>query len=322
MRSIIETREFKKSEIEAVVKLAEEFINKNQLIELEKLYRRAKRELNINSQNLALIIKFLFDDQYFIEGSKLIKQDLLKNPYRAVIYKFIKEYPGVNFNTIKKYARLVFREIPSKDLEDNEIGSSGQMIYHLQILLKFKCIKKLQFKNYSLFIIDNNNDQVGIYYFLLRDNINRQIFKYLIENNSIKQSYIPDLTGLSKSSVSNRLKTLKEQNIIKTERSGKSFEIKINPDKKEIINKIYEEVENKLLRMKRKNNIIPKEMPNKLIIEKSVNEELNSTVFNKSINTAPEQTKFTIKDEKISEPVKNQTKKEIMKSKKEKQKIT
>jgi len=46
MKNIFEDLESGKSELEAVVELAEEFVEKNQIIEIEKLYRRAKRVLS------------------------------------------------------------------------------------------------------------------------------------------------------------------------------------------------------------------------------------------------------------------------------------
>ncbi|MFX1257865.1 MAG: ArsR family transcriptional regulator [Promethearchaeota archaeon] len=252
MSNLIIDNRVNQSELLEVIKIAEEMISQNKPIKMEKLYKIAKRELKFTATSLFLIIKKLFDDKHIIEGSKLIRDKILQNPNRAIIYRFIKNHPGVNFSTIKKCA-FSKRDKRIKTLLDSKeasFGSSGQFIWHLEILLKFKCIKKIEFKNFSLFTVYKMDDTLIKYYFLLRDNLNRKIFNLLREKNTMKQAKIPKILGKTKGTVYYHLKIMIEEEILCSEEINGTLYIKLNPDKIDILTRIRNDLEGKLLKLR------------------------------------------------------------------------
>ena len=156
----------------------------------------------------------------------MTKKDVLKNPIRKQIYQTIKAYPGVHFSIIKK------KITPE--------GSTGQFVWHLEVLLKYNCIKKLEIKKYSLFLPYDMDEEMGRYYFLLRDSINRKIITYLSDKESAEQVDVYQNIGESKGSVIYHIKTLVEYNLVKTQKleQSRSKLVLIDPEKKRVLLKI------------------------------------------------------------------------------------
>lgn len=240
------------SSIDAVISIAEYIIKKNRIIKIDKLFKRAKRELDLDSRVLLTIIKRLFKEKYLVEGSKLIKQELLKNPYRAAIYYFIKKVPGVNFSAIKKFApsNKNIETIEKINKDDLEFRNTGQFIWHLEVLLKFGCIKKISYKKYSLFIPAKMNSEMGILHFLLRNKKYNLLLSYLIQNNSIEQKEIPNIINIPEGNVYYLKKNLKELNLIYSKKSGRSSLIFLNSEKRDILNNVFKDIRVNLLKLK------------------------------------------------------------------------
>ena len=227
-------------------------INQNRPIDINKLYKLAKRELKFKSDTLFHIIKVLFHEGYIIEGSKLIRQELLKNPYRAIIYRFIKLHPGVNFSTIKKFAFSKeddkVKSILNEKSED--FGSSGQFIWHLEVLLKFKCVKKIEFGNFSLFVPFEMDEYLAKYYFLLRDNINRKILDLVLDKGKIKQANIPKFFEIPRGTIYYHIKIMLEEKMIFSEKINDKMHISLNFERKPILLDIKKNIELELLKVR------------------------------------------------------------------------
>jgi predicted transcriptional regulator len=228
------------SEIKDVLKVAENLVRNNKVIQLEMLYKIAKRRLKYNGRKLITIINYLLKEKLLVEGSKLLKKDVLLNSYRKEIYNFITTYPGVHFSIIKKQ---VFSE-SEVNFQEN-VGSTGQFIWHLEVLLKFDFIKKIKVKNHSLFLPTEFEDRLGKYYFLLRDDINRKIVISLSQSESIEQAKIPAIINESKGNVYYHMNTLEETGVIlsqKSELTGNK-EVQLNPEKRDLFIKIAKDLE-------------------------------------------------------------------------------
>ena len=202
------------SEIRDVLKVAENLVRNNKVIQLEMLYKIAKRRLKYDGRKLVTIINYLLKEKLLVEGSKLLKKDVLLNSYRKEIYNFISTYPGVHFSIIKKQ---VFSE-SEVNFQEN-VGSTGQFIWHLEVLLKFDFIKKIKVKNNSLFLPKEFEDELGKYYFILRDDINRKIVLSLSQDEFIEQAKIPPIINESKGNVYYHMNTLEESGIMISQKS-------------------------------------------------------------------------------------------------------
>ena len=84
--------------------------------------------------------------------------NVLSNDIRELIFNFIKRYPGVNYSALKNN---LFSEF---DLNDMKMGN-GQIAWHLEVLLKFKFIRKLKFKKYVIYFPFEMEPQHAKFYF-------------------------------------------------------------------------------------------------------------------------------------------------------------
>lgn len=223
-------------DVQAVIQVAEELVENNQVIDIDLLYKFAKRKLNYKGQVLFSIIQLLIKEGIIVEGTKMVKDQVLLNENRSKIYEFIRAYPGVHFSIIKEQ---IFGS------EDNETGSTGQFIWHIDILMKFRFIKRLEVMKYSLFLPYEMDDNFGTYFFLLRNRIKRKIVKCVDKEEKIEQAKIPDKILESKGTVYYHLKSLKEKKVVKSAKSetNNNTEVWLNPDKVELLNNIIQNIE-------------------------------------------------------------------------------
>ena len=205
--------------------IAKEILSENKSLDVGALYNIAKRQLKLSRKGLLDIIKILLNNKFLVEGSKFTRETVLSNQDRKHIYFFIKQSLGVHFSLIKKH---FFSE------KEDSVGSSGQLSWHLGLLLKFDYIKKVKFKKYLIILPIELEPEVGIYYFLLRDENNNAIVKLLIEQETVKKSDIYKNLKGSRETIYYHIDSLINDKII-VEEPGANNNIYINPDKKDII---------------------------------------------------------------------------------------
>ncbi len=206
--------------VKRVIEIAEEIMSKNQVLNIETLYNVAKKSLKLPRNGLLIIIQFLINKKILIEGSKFSREKVLSNPTRRGIYNFIRVNPGAHFSILRKRA-----------LSD-ESGSSGQLVWHLEMLLNFNYINKIKVGNYTVFLPTEMEVELGIIYFLLRNKTNRKIVDLLTTQNSIKNSEIFKLIDENRGKVNYRLKNLIDYDLI-CFKEDPSKEVYLNPDKQE-----------------------------------------------------------------------------------------
>ena len=242
--SIMKSQIFSKSiglghpSVKNVIEIAEDIMSKNKVLDVETLYNLAKKKLKLPRNGLLFIIQFLINKKILIEGSKFSKETVLSNPIRRKIYNFIKFNPGIHFSILRKEA------LP------NESGSSGQLVWHLEMLLKFNYIKKIKVGNYTVFIPIDMKEDTGIVIFLLRDRINKKLVRLLMENDSFIKSEIYKEIGEKREDVYYRIKNLLDHDLIILSKTSDK-EIYVNSDLKELIVDIL-----KLLEMNNKRNFL------------------------------------------------------------------
>jgi hypothetical protein len=221
--------------VQNVIKIAQEIISENKVLDTETLYNMAKNQLNIPRKGLLRIIQFLINKKILVEGSKLTKELVLNNAYRRRIYRFIKSHIGVHFSIIKK---IIF------EAESDKSGSAGQLLWHLKMLIKFNYIKKIRFKKYTIFVPVEIDDKMGKIFFLLRDKINKKIVNLLVKKKSIEKSEIHKNINETRELVYYRINDLIDQEIL-SQIDEKNNLIRLNPDNKDLIIQICNNLANK-----------------------------------------------------------------------------
>ena len=215
--------------VQRVIEIAKEVINNKKVLDTELLYNLAKRQLKLPRKGLLSIIQLLINKKVLVEGSKYTRDEVLNNKYRFNLYRFLTSYLGAHFSTIRKQIIT--------DSSGN-LGSSGQLIWHLEMLIKFNYIKKIKIKNYTVFLPYEIDDEIGLIYFILRDEIYQKIISLLISNEKLKRSEVHKLVNEKRETVYYRINNLIEFNIIKL--SGDNNSLVLNSRKKDDIILIIE----------------------------------------------------------------------------------
>jgi len=213
--------------VKRVIEIAEELLSENKVLNMEILYKVAKKRLKIPRNGLLFIIQFLINKKILIEGSKFSRETVLSNHVRNRIYRYIRMNPGVHFSNLRKKAL------------SEEAGSSGQLVWHLEMLLKFNYIKKIKVGHYSILLPYEFDEDVGRILFILRDRINNKIIHLLIENETFIKSEIYKKIDEKREDVYYRIKNLLDYGII-TLNQDLDKEMCINNDLKEEIIKILD----------------------------------------------------------------------------------
>ena len=218
--------------VQSVIEVAQEIISENKVLDTELLYNIAKNRLKIPRRGLLRIIQFLIDKRILVEGTKCTKDTVLSNPSRNKIYRFITLHLGVHFSIIRD---VLFSDRESKSQK------TGQLVWHLEALIKFDYIKKVKFKNYAIFIPSEIDDEIGVMYFLLRDKLNKKIVNLLIQRELIKKSDIYKQLNEQREIIYYRLNILMNYDIVSLiEADGN--EVSLDPNNKELIVQIFNEL--------------------------------------------------------------------------------
>jgi len=221
--------------VKGVIRIANVILKEGRLLNIEYLYRRAKRELKIPREGLLTIIQYLVNKKIIIDGSKFTIDTILDNEIRNLLYFFIQENIGLHFSAIKRNI--------AKFLKGNQIGV-GQLIWHLEMLLKFNLIKSFALGNHTIFITVETDEVIAKIYYLARNTVRNKILRYLIENERATRPVISEKINESRENVYYHAKILIENDCI----ISKNKEICLNPKfKQQIIDTIQNLSQNQKL---------------------------------------------------------------------------
>lgn len=213
--------------VKQVVEIAEEILDENKILNIDTLYYRAKKHLKIPGKGLKTIIQILINNKILVNRSKFTKRTVLSNETRKLIFNFIQQNIGAHFSLIK-----------NAWASNGEPRSPGELIWHLDMLIKFNYIKKLTLKNYTIFIPFDVEEESGKIYFVLQDELYRKILTHLISSNIQERSVIYKDIGENREIINYRLQNLIGFQILELFDEKK---VRINPLKKEIITNILNE---------------------------------------------------------------------------------
>jgi predicted transcriptional regulator len=213
--------------VKRVVEIAEEILDENKILSIDTLYYRAKKRLKLPRKGLNAIIEMLINNKVLVNRSKFTRRTVLSNETRETIYNFIQHNIGAHFSLIKKFGN-----------SSDKVSSPGELIWHLDMLIKFNYIKKLTLKNYTIFIPVDVDDESGQIYFILQDELYRKILGYVILSGTQERSEIYKNLGENRETIYYRIQNLIEFQILELFDDNK---VKINALKEEILLNILNE---------------------------------------------------------------------------------
>ncbi|MHA1291180.1 MAG: hypothetical protein ACTSQJ_00765 [Promethearchaeota archaeon] len=222
-------------ESQKILETARLIAGDNNTFRIQSLYEKIKNESNISSKSFLSSVENLIEQKIIVESSKLSKFDVLLNQKRADIFKNIRNYPGTHFSIILKKISSKYKDI-----------SLSEFIWHLEILLKFQYIKRVEVKNYTIFVPSDIDDIQGKFYFILREQTNQKIVDFLIKDEPVLLEQFSLRLLLPKEDINAHLKVLNEFNIIKVKKSefSEDMEIILNPYYKDLFIEIISKIKN------------------------------------------------------------------------------
>jgi len=156
-------------EEEMVYTAVQNYLNENKILDKSNVISYinsyfAKASINISVKGITKHLESLVEKKRIVEGSKLIKANVLRNSSRKKIYEFINVYPGVYYNKIVKGLKL----------------SNHVVYWHTSILLKFGFIKTTKIENHEIFFNSKlEKDEVKRHYFSTIKEKSKKILNYL-----------------------------------------------------------------------------------------------------------------------------------------------
>ena len=216
--------------VKQVIEIAEEMLDENKILNIDTLYYRAKKRLKIPSKGLKAIIQILINNRILVNRSKFTKRTLLSNSTRKIIYNFIRSNMGSHFSLIKRAG-----------ISSDMTGSPGELIWHLDMLIKFNYIKKLKVKNYTIFLPIDVDDESGIIYFFLRDDLYRKIINHVFSSEPKERAQIHKLIGENRETIFYRIQNLIEFQILELLTDNK---IILNPKNRGFVIQVLNEISN------------------------------------------------------------------------------
>ncbi|MBY9007002.1 MAG: hypothetical protein KGD63_09600 [Candidatus Lokiarchaeota archaeon] len=157
---------------EIIIDLVQDYLKTNRCFNFEKILpnlinRIHKMDINLNSNGIRKILRSLEDKKVIIQGSKLIKQNILDNFNRSLVYNFIMKNPGTYTNDI------------ALSLDLNIFITK----WHLNILIKFNFVKEIKIYNKIVYFDSKINTKLKEFYYLISNKKSKKIINYLRSND-------------------------------------------------------------------------------------------------------------------------------------------
>ncbi len=185
-----------------------EYLDQNRYLNVDTVVpylisRFSNTSINLNKKGIISIIDSLIRKNLIVEGSKLVKDDILKNSNRYNIFQYIIKNPAIYF-----YKILADLKYPNHVI-----------IWHLNILEDFGFIKKNKIKKnvvYSDTSLDHEDIKTIFY---LKKEPSKVIIRILRKNkNGLTKTQISKLTKMHPNTVKKYVKVLDSVGILAKEK--------------------------------------------------------------------------------------------------------
>ncbi len=197
-----------------VIQTINSYLEDNRTFKVKKIIpyiktKLSKKGINLNQNGIKKILSILLNRRIIVEGSKLTKNEILKNSKRKAIYEFIKKHPG---------------SIPNKIMSELKI-SNYEIFWHLKMLKKFDFISKEKIQGHDAFFASETIPKEMEKQFIINKPKSKQIIHYLKRNNiGVTKTRIADDLSMHFNTVAKYLKLLQNIDIvIKDKRSDKTL---------------------------------------------------------------------------------------------------
>ncbi len=136
-----------------IYQIAKDYLQKYPNFTLNELFLACKRDNSLSDSEIYRIIETFIEKKIFVPGSRLTKDNILKNELRYKLYQLISKNPGINFSQIINHFKIG--------------PNSGS--WHLEMLKKFGLICERKFANYKIYFHQFFPEEKQLPIFLLRN---------------------------------------------------------------------------------------------------------------------------------------------------------
>jgi len=202
-----------------VLGIVREYLSKKPFFSMKDIVEfvnnRVRHYPDINKNRIELIIKSFIKKRVIIPGTKLMKKDIVDNPTRNEIYKYIKQNPAKNINEIMKVHNL----------------GSNLALWHLSALEKFQFIRSKKIRNQCVFFkfgLDPKFDE--LYYYMTND-IVQSIINFMKNDRSLKITEIADGLKKNHNTIKKYLEVLTNLKLVEIEKEKSRELYKLNKER-------------------------------------------------------------------------------------------
>ncbi len=188
-----------------ILKIVSDLIQNGRIILIEELYNIARKQTSAERLAIENVIDRLIQQKYIVPGSRITRQIILHNPTRRRIYEFVKLYPGVNVNTVKKSLTL----------------GSNSALWHIGVLVQFGCLQELIYRTSKIYAQTKLAPRDVLFRFLMRKELVRSIFSAIAQQPSSLAELARSL-GVDKAKIAYHLNILQELNFIEKSIEGEN----------------------------------------------------------------------------------------------------
>ena len=182
---------------------------------VEFINNRVRHNPDINKNRIELIIKSLIKNRVIIPGTKLMKKDIIDNPTRNEIYKYIKQNPGRNINEIMKTHNL----------------GSNLALWHLSALEKFQFVRSKKISNRCVFFKFDSDPKFDQLYYYMANAIVQSIIKLMKNERPLKITDIADGLKKNHNTIKKYLEALTDLKLVEIEKEKSRNLYKLNKER-------------------------------------------------------------------------------------------
>ncbi len=202
-----------------VLGIVREYLSKKPFFSIKDIVdfinNRVRHNPDINKNRIELIIKSLIKKRVIIPGTKLMKKDIIDNPTRNEIYKYIKQNPGKNINEIMKTHNL----------------GSNLALWHLSALEKFQFVRSKKISNRCVFFKFDSDPKFDQLYYYMANAIVQSIIKLMKNERPLKITEIVDSLKKNHNTIKKYLEALTNLKLVEIEKEKSRNLYKLNKER-------------------------------------------------------------------------------------------
>lgn len=202
-----------------VLGIVREYLSKKPFFSMKDIVEfvnnRVKHNPDINKNRIELIIKSLIKNRVIIPGTKLMKKDIIDNPTRNEIYKYIKQNPGRNINEIMKTHNL----------------GSNLALWHLSALEKFQFVRSRKIRNRCVFFKFDSDPKFDQLHYYMANDIVQSIIKLMKNERPLKITEIADGLKKNHNTIKKYLEVLTDLKLVEIEKEKSRNLYKLNKER-------------------------------------------------------------------------------------------